>query len=83
MHIVPERIPSDEYPFHLPRIRTLDLRFDSAVTFFVGENGTGKSTVMEAIAALQLPDEIDQPKDGFATADGRFANESSTSILRE
>jgi len=39
--------------------------------------------VMEAIAALQLPDEIDQPKDGFATADDRFANESSTSILRE
>jgi predicted ATPase len=46
----------DEYPFTLPLIRTLDLAFDSPVTFFVGENGTGKSTVIEAIAALcRLP----------------------------
>lgn len=54
--IVAERIPSDEYPFHLPIIRTLDISFCSDVTFFVGENGTGKSTVIEAIAALcRLP----------------------------
>lgn len=46
----------DEYPFHLPLIRTLDIAFTSPVTFFVGENGTGKSTVIEAIAALcRLP----------------------------
>jgi predicted ATPase len=41
-----------EYPFSLPLIRCLDIEFTSPVTFFVGENGTGKSTVVEAIAAL-------------------------------
>ena len=46
----------DDYPFHLPLIRSLDIEFTSPVTFFVGENGTGKSTVIEAIAALcRLP----------------------------
>ena len=45
-----------EYPFNLPLIRCLDIEFSSPVTFFVGENGTGKSTVIEAIAALcKLP----------------------------
>lgn len=38
----------------LPVIKFLsqerELRFDSNVTFFVGENGTGKSTLLEAIA---------------------------------
>ena len=52
----PECAPSADYPFHLPLIRTLELQFTSPVTFFVGENGTGKSTVIEAIAALsRLP----------------------------
>ena len=47
---------SGEYPFSLPLIRCLDIEFTSPVTFFVGENGTGKSTVIEAIAALcKLP----------------------------
>jgi predicted ATPase len=45
-----------EYPFSLPLVRCLDVEFTSPVTFFVGENGTGKSTVIEAIAALcRLP----------------------------
>ena len=40
------------YPFALPLVRNLGtLAFGSAVTFFVGENGTGKSTILEAIAA--------------------------------
>jgi predicted ATPase len=47
---------SGEYPFNLPLVRRLDIEFTSPVTFFVGENGTGKSTVIEAIAALcRLP----------------------------
>ena len=33
---------------HLKKVKTLD--FSSPVTFFVGENGTGKSTLLEAIA---------------------------------
>lgn len=51
-----DSVQSDEYPFNLPLVRALDIRFTSTVTFFVGENGTGKSTVMEGIAALcRLP----------------------------
>jgi predicted ATPase len=46
----------EDYPFHLPAIRSLDFELTSPVTFLVGENGTGKSTVIEAIAALcRLP----------------------------
>ncbi len=42
----------DDYPFCVPAIRNLiSLGFSSRVTFFVGENGTGKSTLLEAIAA--------------------------------
>ena len=45
-----------EYPFIVPAVRSLDIEFTAPVTFFVGENGTGKSTVIEAIAALcKLP----------------------------
>jgi predicted ATPase len=45
-------VPSfDEYPFSVPAIRNLNrLEFHPAVTFFIGENGTGKSTLLEAIA---------------------------------
>jgi predicted ATPase len=54
---VPDRIEQgDGYPFTLPFVRELDLRFEAPVTFFVGENGTGKSTLIEAIASLcRLP----------------------------
>lgn len=49
----------DAYPFTIPSVRemgVLDMHPD--VTFFVGENGAGKSTVLEAIAvALGLPAE--------------------------
>jgi predicted ATPase len=57
VNVVPERIgPGAVYPFTLPFVRELDLRFESPVTFFVGENGTGKSTLIEAIASLcRLP----------------------------
>jgi predicted ATPase len=40
------------YPFDLPilRERPWEIRFTRPITFFVGENGTGKSTLIEAIA---------------------------------
>jgi len=42
----------DEYPFNIPPIASLNsLEITSRVCFFVGENGTGKSTLLEAIAA--------------------------------
>lgn len=43
-------IPLDEYPFNLPFIATLNLKFHPNVTFIVGENGIGKSTLLEALA---------------------------------
>lgn len=52
LQLLREKIPFfDEYPFSLPVIHNLDkLTFHPAVTFIVGENGTGKSTLLEAIA---------------------------------
>jgi len=57
-----ENIPSfHRYPFSIPSIKTMEeLDIKSKVTFFVGENGTGKSTLLEAIAE----------KCGFNTAGG-------------
>jgi len=40
-----------QYPFSLKLIQNVRrIEFPSQVTFFVGENGTGKSTILEAIA---------------------------------
>lgn len=42
---------TDNFPFTLEIVKSLkEIRFTSPVTFFVGENGSGKSTVMESIA---------------------------------
>ncbi len=40
------------YPFDLPLVRRggVEIDFDRPVTIIVGENGTGKSTILEAIA---------------------------------
>jgi predicted ATPase len=38
------------FPFQLPILNEMELTFKKSVTFFVGENGTGKSTLMESIA---------------------------------
>ena len=48
-----ERVQDWEiYPFSVPAIRGLgELPFRSRISFFAGENGTGKSTLLEAIAA--------------------------------
>ena len=46
-------INTEEFPFSLPAIRSLleePLRFSELVTIFVGENGSGKSTILEALA---------------------------------
>ena len=55
----PERVVDREaYPFCLPFLRgEFELHFDRAITIIVGENGTGKSTLLEGIAALAGYDE--------------------------
>jgi predicted ATPase len=47
-----DNVPSfNEYPFNLPSLRTLDeLSFHPKVTFLIGENGMGKSTLLESVA---------------------------------
>ncbi|MBT7166827.1 MAG: AAA family ATPase, partial [Victivallales bacterium] len=41
----------DHYPFNLPVLADTDaVPFSTPVTLFVGENGTGKSTLLEAMA---------------------------------
>lgn len=52
-------VPVDEgplplYPFNLPIVRNggMDFTFEAPVTILVGENGAGKSTVLEAIAQM-------------------------------
>jgi predicted ATPase len=52
-------IDLDNYPFTIPAVRDMGvLEPHPDVTFFVGENGAGKSTVLEAIAvALGMPAE--------------------------
>lgn len=68
----------DEYPFCLPVVRNLTtLDFHPAVTYIVGENGTGKSTLLEAIAVAA----------GFNPEGGsksfRFSTEDTHSALHE
>lgn len=44
---------STTYPFSLAAVQQVErLRLERGITFFAGENGTGKSTVLEAIAIL-------------------------------
>lgn len=47
-----DAIPSfGNYPFNLPSLKALDeLTFHPKVTFLIGENGMGKSTLLEAVA---------------------------------
>lgn len=69
---------TEMYPFSVPAVRELDkIEFHPNVTFFVGENGSGKSTVLEALA-LAI---------GFGTEGGtknvRFSTVNSVSRLHE
>src|ERR1043165_7377943 len=55
----PSRIANREaYPFCLPLLTDeFELSFDKSITIIVGENGTGKSTLLEGIAVLAGYDE--------------------------
>ena len=68
----------DKYPFNIEIVKNFtELNFDSQVTFFVGENGIGKSTFIEAIAvALGLPAE-------GGTENFRYETNNTTSELSE
>src|SRR3954471_22797082 len=66
----------EAYPLAIPAVREIEsIEFHPDVTFFVGENGSGKSTVLEAIAVAM----------GFGPEGGtknvRFSTTDSTSAL--
>ena len=72
------------YPFSVPAVRTLDgLDLDVPVTFLVGENGSGKSTVLEALAiACELPSVGEADPGDDRTLSGPRAPWPSPSALR-
>jgi predicted ATPase len=73
----PSRVTDREaYPFCLPLLRDdFELSFDRAITIIVGENGTGKSTLLEGIAVLAGYDEAGGGK-GYMPVDHSNAVEA-------
>lgn len=69
----------ESFPGNLRFTRSLDLEFNSPVTFFVGENGSGKSTLLEAMAVLAR-----LPISGGGTADlgAEHAPEESSELAK-
>lgn len=83
LSLAPGRI-SDRtaYPFSLPWLRddAFEMQFTTPVTILIGENGTGKSTLIEAIAALSGYDEAGGGK-GYRPVDHSNAIDTSGAAL--
>jgi predicted ATPase len=76
------RVPDAEaYPFCLPLFRPeFELSFERPITIIVGENGTGKSTLLEGIAALAGYDDAGGGK-GYMPVDHSGAIEATGGSL--
>src|SRR5436190_4845240 len=71
------------YPFCLPFLHDdFELSFDQSITIIVGENGTGKSTLLEGIAVLAGYDEAGGGK-GYMAVDHSNAIEAMGGELSE
>lgn len=72
------------YPFNLPWLNDEEftLEFTTPVTIIVGENGTGKSTLIEALAALSGYDEAGGGK-GYMPVDHSTALDTSGAELAD
>jgi predicted ATPase len=76
-----DSVLGEQYPFNLPWLdRNFSLDFTMPVTIIVGENGTGKSTLIEAVAALCGFDEAGGGK-GYLPVDHSRAVERSGALL--
>ncbi|RVD51423.1 AAA family ATPase [Mesorhizobium sp. M7A.F.Ca.ET.027.03.2.1] len=72
----------EKYPWNLPLFRghEFELEFTTPITIIVGENGTGKSTLLEAIGALAGYDEAGGGK-GYMPVDHSSAIDKSGAAL--
>ena len=80
-------LSADTYPGNLPVVKILSrlgtLPFPAPVTFFVGENGVGKSTLIEAIAvALGFNPEGGTRNFKFSTAESHSSLHRALSVTR-
>ncbi|MBZ9993260.1 AAA family ATPase [Mesorhizobium sp. BH1-1-4] len=81
----PERVADwEKYPWNLPLFRghAFELEFTAPITIIVGENGTGKSTLLEAIGALAGYDEAGGGK-GYRPVDHSGAIDKSGAALAD
>jgi predicted ATPase len=78
----PDEVDWSVYPFNLPLLSggEFEWNFDAPVTVIVGENGTGKSTLLEALAALAGFDEAGGGK-GYRPVDHSRAVDKSGAAL--
>lgn len=76
--------PAPGYPFTLPWLQSgeFELTFTTPVTIICGENGTGKSTLIEAIASLSGYDESGGGK-GYRPVDHSGAIDKSGADLAD
>lgn len=72
------------YPFNLPWLETkgFEVGFNTPVTIIIGENGTGKSTLLEAIAALCGYDEAGGGKGYMPMDHSRAIDKSGANLAR-
>src|SRR5215475_6387118 len=85
LELLRDRVPSfGRFPYSLPAVRNLDrLPFHPKVTFLVGENGTGKSTLLEALAvACGLNPEGGSRNFNFATRASHSPLDGSLRLVR-
>jgi predicted ATPase len=80
-----EEVPSfNQFPYNLPSLKKLDeLTFHPKVTFFIGENGMGKSTLLEAVAvALGFNPEGGSFNFNFSTYDSHSGLDSFLRVIK-
>ncbi|MFK7938022.1 MAG: AAA family ATPase [Roseovarius sp.] len=83
--VLPDKLAEHSgYPFNLPWLTpdTFELQFTTPVTIICGENGTGKSTLIEAIASLSGYDEAGGGK-GYRPVDHSMALDKSGAALAD
>lgn len=79
-----EKADVSVYPFSIPAVKALgSIELSSPVTFFVGENGSGKSTIIESIAvAAGFNAEGGTKNYSFSSADTTSSLKDAITLVR-